>query len=469
MERARTPITTTTPAVEGLAARVAELMSRCRADLAELVAFRSVADPGEQPISESHAAADWIVEAFTDVGLQDMTRHTTSDGSDCVTGHATGPAGAPTVLLYCHYDVQPSLGDEAWRTPVWDMTEGADGRWYGRGTADSKGNIVAHLTALRAFDGTFPVHVKLVAEGSEEQGTGGLEAFVPAHADLLRADAICVVDVGNVGVGRPTLTTSLRGMTTVDISLAGLTHPLHSGIFGGAAPDALAGLIQVLASLHGVDGSTTIDGLDDDEVWPGGEYPVDQFRTEAGVLSGVDLAGSGRVGDQLWARLAATVVGIDVPPVDGSVSAIQASARARISLRVPPHMDAVDVQEALVSHLEARVPWHLRATIDRVDVSQPFTGTLAGAAFDAMKSAMEESYGRPLTTQGQGGSIPLCNVLHQTFPEAEVMLYGVEEPQCLIHVPNESVSPSEVEHTALAEALFMRNFGAGVRQPSLRA
>jgi acetylornithine deacetylase/succinyl-diaminopimelate desuccinylase-like protein len=281
------------------------------------------------------------------------------------------------------------------------------------------------------------------------------------HADLLRADAICVVDVGNVAVGHPTLTTSLRGMATVDVTLSALTHPLHSGIFGGPAQDAVAGLIHVLASLHDKDGNTTIDGLDDDNVWPGAEYPTEQFRREANVLDGVELTGSGRVGDMLWSRLAATIVGIDVPAVQGSVSAIQASARARISLRVPPLMGACHAQEALVSHLQARVPWHLRSRIERIDASDPFMGTLAGPAFEAMKAAMEESYGRPITTQGQGGSIPLCNVFHEVFPDAEVMLYGVEEPLCLIHVPNESVAPSEIEHTALAEALFMRNFGAG--------
>lgn len=445
-----------------LRARIAELMPQCKADLSELVALRSVADPLEQPIAECHEAADWIVQKFTDAGLLEMTRRTTPDGSDCVTGHAPGPEGAPTVLLYCHYDVQPPLGEDTWRTPVWQLTDGADGRWYGRGTADSKGNIVAHLTALRALkalDGSFPVGVKFVAEGSEEQGTGGLEAFVPEHADLLRADAICVVDVGNEALGHPTLTTSLRGITTVDITLAALSSPVHSGIFGGAAPDALAGLIQVLASLHDEAGNTTIDGLDNTHVWPGADYPTDQFRSDANVLDGVDLAGSGHVADMVWSRLAATVLGMDVPAVESSVGAIQASARARVSLRVPPHMVAGHAQEALVSHLQARVPWHLRARIEKIDVSEPFIGSLDGPAFEAMKAAMEESYGRPITTQGQGGSIPLCNVFQQTFPDAEVMLYGVEEPRCLIHAPNESVSPSEIEHTALTEALFMRSYG----------
>lgn len=443
--------------------QVAALMPQCKTDLSDLVAFKSVANSDQEPISESHKAADWIVEKFTEAGLQDMLRHTTSDGSDCITGHAPGPEGAPTVLLYCHYDVQPPLGEDKWRTPVWQLTDGDDGRWYGRGTADSKGNIVAHLTALRALqalDGTFPVGVKFVAEGSEEQGTGGLEAFVPKHADLLRADAICVVDVGNEAVGHPTLTTSLRGMTSVDITLTALTGPMHSGMFGGPAPDALAGLLQVLASLHDEEGNTTIDGLDNTHDWLGAEYPAEQFRKDAKVLDGVELIGSGSVADMLWSRLAATVLGIDVPAVDGSVNAIQPSARARISLRVPPLINAHDAQNALVSHLQTRVPWHLRSSIEKINVGEPFIGSLTGPAFDAMKAAMQEAYGRPITTTGQGGSIPLCNVFQTTFPDAEIMLYGVEEPLSLIHVPNESVSPAEIEHTALTEALFMRNYGA---------
>ena len=115
------------------------------------------------------------------------------------------PDGAPTVLLYSHYDVQPPLGEDAWTSPVWELTE-RDGRWYGRGAADCKGNIVMHLTALRALkqlDGGFPCGVKIICEGSEEQGTGGLEAFVPENAELLRADTILVVDTGNFAVGDP--------------------------------------------------------------------------------------------------------------------------------------------------------------------------------------------------------------------------------------------------------------------------
>lgn len=447
-----------------LSTTITGLMDRARSDLAELVAFRSVADPRQYPAEECTKAAAWVVEAFADAGLSNVTTSPTPDGSLAVHGHAPAPDGTPTALLYCHYDVQPPLGEEAWRSPVWKLTE-RDGRWYGRGSADCKGNIVMHLTALRALRavyGGLPCGVKLICEGSEEQGTGGLEAFVPENAELLRADAILVVDTGNFAVGVPTLTTTLRGMTSIDVTLTALGSAMHSGMFGGPAPDCVVALIRLLASLHDEHGNTTIDGVDNSQRWSGVEYTAEQFRADANVLPGVELMGDGTVGDLLWARPSATVLGIDVPPVIGSSSAVQASAAARISLRIPPGMDGKTAQDALVAHLRARVPWGLHCDIDRVALGDPFVGTLDGPAYDAMKRAMETAYGRPMTTEGQGGSIPLCNVLADTYPDAEIMLLGVEEPRCLIHAPNESVAPSEIEHLALAEALFLRDYANAV-------
>jgi cysteinylglycine-S-conjugate dipeptidase len=444
---------------------VSNLMGLAKHDLAELVAFKSVADPKQFPPEECANAAQWVIDAFTEVGLDDVRMSPTPDGSMAVHGQAPAPDGAPTVLLYCHYDVQPPLGEENWETPVFELTE-RDGRWYGRGAADCKGNVVMHLTALRALKqihGGFPCGIKLISEGSEEQGTGGLEAFVPENPDLLRADTILVCDTGNFAVGVPTLTTTLRGMTSVDITLSALGSAMHSGMFGGPAPDPLVGLIGVLASMHDERGDTVIDGLDHGQSWTGVDYAAAQFRSDATVLDGVDLIGSGTVADMLWARPGVTVLGIDVPPVIGSAAAIQATAAARVSLRIPPGMEGEASQDALIKHLESRVPWNLRCEIERVAVGDPFVGSLNGPGFESLKAAMEAAYGRQLNTEGQGGSIPLCNVFADTFPNAEIFLMGVEEPKCLIHAPNESVDPSEIEHLALAEALFLENYAEAKR------
>src|SRR6478735_12767434 len=276
--------------------RIRDLMPQARADLAEMVTFRSVHDAAQFPVSGCDAMVDWLVDAFTTAGLSDVQAHVTADGSKAVTGGRPGPPGSKTVLLYFHHDVQPPLDDAAWHSSPWELVE-RDGRWFGRGTADDKGSIAVVLTALRALGDDLPVTVRIVGEGSEEQGTGGLEDFVPRHPELLRADAILVLDSGNVAVGRPTLTTSLRGVADLVVSVETARSVLHSGMFGGPAPDALAALVKMLATLRDDDGNTTIDGLDATGRWAGAEYPVDRFRADAQVLDGVELLGDGTVSD----------------------------------------------------------------------------------------------------------------------------------------------------------------------------
>jgi acetylornithine deacetylase/succinyl-diaminopimelate desuccinylase-like protein len=446
---------------------VRDLMPRARSDLARLVAFRSVADPKQFPPRECRAAAEWLVSAFAEAGLRDVRTVRTSDGSDAVVGDAPGPAGAPTVLLYCHYDVQPPLDEQAWRTPPFELTE-RDGRWYGRGSADCKGNIVMHLTALRALGATdFPVGLKFVAEGSEEQGTGGLEDLVVRQPELFAADAILVCDTGNFAPGVPTATTSLRGLVNVVVTVSTLNGEMHSGMFGGPAPDALAALVRILDTLRDADGGTAIKGLDAGGRWQGVAYPAERFRADAGVLDAVTLLGSGEIADELWARPAVTVLGIDCPPVVGSAAAaaVPASVRARVSLRVPPGVDSDKALAALTEQLYAAAPWGAKMSVDTEAVGQPFQAATDGPAYAALGAAMRAAYGTDMVQAGQGGSIPLCNVLSTTFPRAEIALIGVEEPHCLIHAPNESVDPVEIEHMALAEALFLHEYAAGGRSP----
>jgi acetylornithine deacetylase/succinyl-diaminopimelate desuccinylase-like protein len=432
-------------------------MPRAKEELAHMVAFKSVYDPRSRPPEDCDEMVAYTIELFSGAGL-DVRAYETSDGSKAIYGHAPGPPGAPTVLLYFHHDVQPALADAAWDSPPWELTE-RDGRWYGRGAADCKGNIVTHLTALRALGGELPVGVKVVGEGSEELGEGGLDDFVERNAELLRADAILVCDAGNSAAGTPSLTLTLRGVVEVTVTVRTLTSPMHSGMFGGAAPDALTALIHMLATLHDERGNTTVRGLENRQTWTGAEYPPEQFRVDANVLDGVELLGDG-VAEMLWARPALTVLGIDCPPVVGASAALQPQARALISLRVPPGMDANNARDALVSHLEAVAPWHVRVQCERGFAGQPFIETIDGPADMAMVGAMHDVYGREVSVQGSGGSIPLCNVFQETFPEAEIMLLGVEEPRCLIHAPNESVDPSEIENMALVEALFLQRYGS---------
>ena len=445
------------PASE-LRSRIAGLMGTAHAELAELVAIRSVADPRQFPPEECRRAAEWVRDRVAGVGFTDLELAETADGSHAVVGTRPGTdPDAPTVLLYAHYDVQPPLDDQAWHTPPFALTE-RNGRWYGRGAADCKGNIVMHLAALRALGGDLPVTLKLVVEGSEEQGTGGLEAYVPDHADRLRADAILVCDTGNAAVGVPALTVSLRGLANVVVTVEALASEVHSGMYGGPAPDALAALVRMLATLRDDAGNTTIAGLDAAQTWTGVDYAEEAFRADATVLDGVQLLGSGSVADLLWARPAVTVLGIDCPPVVGSAAAIQPRAAARLNLRIPPGTDPVAAQDALAAHLRAVAPWGVQVEVEREAVGAPFSADQDGPAYASMAAALEEAYGMAPTRLGQGGSIPLCNVFADTYPDAEIIMMGVEEPHSLIHAPNESVDPTEIAAMALAEALFLQDY-----------
>ncbi|MFD9850282.1 dipeptidase [Streptomyces parvus] len=439
---------------------VASLMPRAREELAELVAFQSVADPAVFPRSECEGAANWVADALRAEGFTDVALLDTPDGTQSVYGYLPGPAGAPTVLLYAHYDVQPPLDESAWISPPFELTE-RDGRWYGRGAADCKGGFIMHLLALRALkaDGGVPVSVKVIAEGSEEQGTGGLERYAEAHPELLRADTIVIGDTGNFRVGLPTVTATLRGMTMLRVQLDTLEGNLHSGQFGGAAPDALAAMIQLLASLRAEDETTTVDGLTGDADWDGIQYPEAEFRQDAKVLDGVELIGTGTVADRIWARPAVTVIGIDCPAVVGATPSVQASARAQVSLRVPPGHDAAEATKLLTAHLESRAPWGARVKVEQVGQGQPFRADMSSPAYQAMADAMRDAYpGQEMQSSGMGGSIPLCNTLAGLYPEAEILLIGLSEPEAQIHAVNESVSPEELERMSVAEALFLRNY-----------
>lgn len=441
-----------------LRTQIADLMPQAREELTELVAMRSVADARQFPPEECERTAQWVLERFRECGFADVHLEETADGSQAVIGSRPGAdPEAPTVLLYAHYDVQPPLQEDAWRTPPFELTE-VDGRWYGRGTADCKGNIVMHLAALRALGDELTVNLKLVVEGSEEQGTGGLEAFVPGHVELLRADAILVCDTGNAAVGVPAATVSLRGMVNVVVTVEALATEIHSGMFGGAAPDALAALVAMLATLRDSEGNTTINGLDNTQTWPGEPYPPEQFRSDAGVVDGASLVGGGTVSDMLWARPAVTILGIDCAPVVGSAASITPRAAARLNLRIPPGTTAEEAGTALFEQLRRSAPWGVKVDLETEAVGAAFRAATDGPAYRAIGEAMEEAFGRPMSSLGQGGSIPLCNVFADTYPDAEIILMGVEEPLCLIHAPNESVDPREIASMALTEALFLRKY-----------
>ena len=475
------------PDLAPLSAAVTAQMDRARADLSALVALPSVHQAEPDACAEACELVRQMLGELPVPGLGPDAVEVveTSDGSSAVFAHRPAAPGRPTVLLYSHYDVQPSGDPAAWTSSPWELTE-RGGRWYGRGAADCKGNLVVHLTALRALaaagsgegdddeaaatapadTGPDPLDglgIRLVVEGSEETGGGGLDDLVAERPDLVEADAILIVDSGNVAAGVPTLTTSLRGIANVVVVVDTMEAGVHSGQFGGAAPDALAALVSILASLRDpATGATTVDGLDFSGEWDGQAYPEETFRGDAGVLDGVELSSAAPVADLVWSRPTATVLGIDCPPVEGAIAAVQPRARALVNLRVPPGMDPVEAQRTLVEHIERRRPWNARVTVETEAVGHPFRSVAAGRTdpvHELLSECLAQAYGAGEVAEiGSGGSIPLCTALQQAHPEASIALFGVEDPAAAIHSPDESVDPREIERIALAEAAFLQRY-----------
>ncbi|GII01048.1 dipeptidase [Planobispora takensis] len=436
---------------------VAAGLPRAVEDLKRLVSIPSVAFPGhpEEPV---HAAAAATEELLRGAGLPEV-RQIPVDGSfPAVYGEAPAPPGAPTVLLYAHYDVQPPGDPALWNTPAFEPTE-IDGAVYGRGAADDKSGVISHVAALRAFQGRFPVGIKVIIEGQEEYAGERLEAFVERHPELLRADAIIVADTGNPRVGDPAVTTSLRGMGAFTIEVRTLKESLHSGSFGGAAPDALAALIRMLGALHDDNGDIRVPGL------PRGTFlgvgpSEEEFRETAGVLDGVSLVGSGSLADRLWASYAITVTGLDVPTVSGAINAVQAVARARVTVRVPPAGDPKTTVEAIVDFLQQVTPWGAQVGFSDYTLGSGFLSDTGGAARSALNRAMERAFGRPPRDVGAGGSIPLVSTFVRQFPAAEILLFGAEDDGASIHAPNERVVIEELRRTAVAEAIFLQEYAS---------
>jgi len=437
---------------DALRRTVAGLMPGLRADLERLVCIPSVAFEGfpEEPVKQAGAA---VAELMKKAGLPEVRLVDIARAPQAVFGARPAQPGAPTVLLYAHYDVQPAGEDAAWTSPPFEPTERA-GRLYGRGAADDKSGIIMHAGALLALGADSPVGVKVLIEGQEECGQGGIEELVKANAELLKADVIVISDVGNYSVGVPTLTTSLRGMAALDVEVETLQGAVHSGMFGGPAPDALMALARMIATLHDADGAVAVRGLDVNE-YDGAAYDEAAFRNDAGVLPGVDLIGAGTVAERLYGRPSINVIGIDAPVVDGAANVLIPKAQARVSVRLAPGQDPAPAQAAVAKHLEAAAPWHVRLKVTPGITGEGFLARTDGPAYAAAAGAMAAAFQKEVVHYGVGGSIPLVAAFLAAQPAAEIILWGAEEPLCKIHAPDESVDLAELERCVLAEALFI--------------
>ena len=438
-----------------LVEQVRDVLPSVRRDLEGLVRIESVwADPARH--GEVQRSAQAVANLLTAAGFDDV-EIVAEGGGPAVIARYPAPPGAPTVLLYAHHDVQPEGDHSQWASPPFEPTE-RDGRLYRRGTADDKAGIATHLAAFRAHGGKPPVGVTVFVEGEEESGSPSLGRLLDAHRDKLAADVIVLADSGNWSTDVPALTVSLRGLADCVVEVATLDHGLHSGMWGGVVPDALMVLTRLLASLHDDDGNVAVAGLHESAA-ANIDYTPQQVREETSLLDGVREIGSGTVTRRLWAKPAITVIGIDTTPIAQSSNTLIPRARAKISMRVAPGGDAKAHLDALTRHLESHAPWGARVTVAPGDIGQPYAIDATGLIYDAVRGAFREAWGTDPVDLGQGGSIPFVATFAEAFPDAKILVTGVEDPATQAHSVNESLDLSVLERAATAEALLLAKLG----------
>ncbi|MBW3086080.1 Succinyl-diaminopimelate desuccinylase [Austwickia sp. TVS 96-490-7B] len=444
---------------EELAARVAAAMPGLRTDLESLVRIPSVS-LGSFPAEEVARSADRVAELLRGEGL-DVEVVQMGDGHPAVLGHKPGPVGAPRVLLYAHHDVQPPGAESDWDTPPFEPTE-RGGRLYARGAADDKAGVMAHVAALRVLGDELGVDLRVIVEGEEEVGSQSLAGILSTYREQLDCDAIVLADSSNWAVGTPALTTTLRGNVRVVITVTALEHGVHSGMFGGAAPDALTALCRLLSTLHTEEGGVAIDGLVSDEA-SDLIYDEDQFRSDAGLPAGAALIGTGSVVSRLWSQPSATVIGIDAPSVDTAANLLLPQARAKVSVRLAPSQDWRSAWEAIRTHLQANAPWGTQVEVELEDHGNGFVAPTSGSYVDAARASFAQAWGVDPVDTGIGGSIPFIAEFAEQFPQAAILVTGVEDPDTRAHGANESLHLGEFERVCLAEALLLDTVARSVR------
>jgi acetylornithine deacetylase/succinyl-diaminopimelate desuccinylase-like protein len=455
--------TSTSALIEKLTDAVQAGLPAAIADLCDLVRIPSVSWDGFDPqhVADSAAAVKVLLEGLGVFETVQIAQAKLADGDGlgqpAVLASRPARNGKPTILLYAHHDVQPPGKDEDWDSSPFEPTVRGD-RIFGRGAADDKAGVLAHIASIRAlvavFGSDFDLGLSVFIEGEEENGSRSFKNFLVDHHDELAADAIVVADSDNWNTTTPALTIALRGNVKLHLKVSTLDHASHSGMFGGAAPDSMLATIKLLSTLWDENGSVAVDGLTSyDMTTP--EYSEELFREEAALLDGVLPIGVGSILSRIWAQPTVTITGIDAPSVMNASNTLSASTTVVISSRIAPGQKASDAFDAIERHLRANAPFGAKLEISEVDLGDPFLVDTSGQSVADARSAMFEAWGVEPVDTGIGGSIPFLADLVEQFPAAEILVTGVEDPDSRAHSPNESLHLGVFRRAILTEALLL--------------
>jgi acetylornithine deacetylase/succinyl-diaminopimelate desuccinylase-like protein len=422
-----------------------------KATLVELSKIPSISADGFPP-EEVRRSAEATADVMRKVGIENVQILEIEGVHPYVYGDWMKKPGAPTILLYGHHDVQPPGRPEKWHSPAFEPTE-RKGRLYGRGTADDKAGVMAHVAAVACYlqsAGSVPCNVKFLIEGEEEIGSENLGRFLEKYKDMMAADFIVLSDTANFDTGIPALTYQLRGITQVDVEVQVLDHPLHSGMWGGPVPDPVQVLSKLIAGLTDKDGKLKIPGLYEQVAKTTGKqakrirklaFDEKQFKRDGGLVKGARLAGEQKysVYERLWTRPSLTVIAMESHPIAGSSNQIVDSARARLSLRTVPNVDGKKAGASLVKKLTKKPPYGVKVTAKVTGNTPWWTTDPEGPAFEAARRALKAGFGKETAMIGAGGTIGFVQPFADLLGGAPCLLMGVEDPPCNAHSENESL------------------------------
>lgn len=429
--------------------------------LADLVSIPGIAWASFPP-AELDRSAEAVAALVRSTGLGDVrilrcNKEDGTPGGPAVVARRQAAEGKPTVLLYAHHDVQPPGDPALWESEPFAAVE-RDGRLYGRGAADDKAGIMAHIAAYgavtRVLGDDFGLGVTLFFEGEEEAGSPTFRTFLETHRELLQADVMVVADSSNWKVGVPALTTSLRGLVDGTIEVQVLKHAVHSGMYGGPVLDAPTLLSRLIATLHDDEGNVAIEGLvSRDEVMV--DLTEAEFRADAAVLDGVRLAGTGTIASRMWTKPALSIIGFDAPAVNVASNTLQPRARAKFSLRLAPGQVPAEAMRAVRRHVETHAPFGAKVVFTPGESGNGYLTDRGSAAAAFAMWALGESWGVPAVEMGIGGSIPFISDLTDLYPDAQILVTGVEDPDSRAHSANESLHIGDFRNAVVAEALLL--------------
>jgi acetylornithine deacetylase/succinyl-diaminopimelate desuccinylase-like protein len=437
----------------------------------ELKAFLAIPSISALPdhIAEVRRCADWCAGEMRRVGLQNV-RLAETPGNPVVCGEWLGAAGAPTILFYGHYDVQPVDPVDLWESPPFDATI-RDGEIYARGSADDKGQVFMHLKAIEAYltpGGRLPVNIRIILEGEEEVGSLHLDEFVRRHRAELQSDVVVISDSAMFARGIPSICYGLRGLVYFQIDLRGSSTDLHSGSFGGAVANPAFVLAQMIAQLKDRGGRVKIPGFYDDvrpleeaerKAWAALPFNEKKYRKDFGVPKLAGESGYSTL-ERVWARPTVEVNGLlSGFTGPGAKTVLPATAMAKISMRLVPNQDPNRVASLFEEYIRSIAPKSVELKVTRMQRGKPWMTSYDNPFIQAAARAIEKGFGRPPVFTREGGSIPVVSTFQEDLGLPSV-LFGVGLPDENAHAPNERLDLSNFHNGIIASAHLYREIGS---------